>query len=112
VNVYLVEHYRPGLSVERLRQWVALVRDSAAEMEREGEPVRVLRSTIVPADESLLCVVEAASEQGVREAYARAGIAFERISAAIADDQCGRVAPTSDGRDRGRRQHTERKELT
>ena len=45
-----------------------------------------LRSTIVPADEALLCVLEAGSEELVREVYARAGVPFERLSVAIADE--------------------------
>jgi hypothetical protein len=84
-QTYLVEHYRPGLTVDGLRQWAARVRDTAVEMEREGKSIRYLRSTIVPADESLLCVLEAASEQLVRETYARSGIPFERLSAVIPD---------------------------
>jgi hypothetical protein len=45
-----------------------------------------LRSTIVPADEALLCVLEAGSEDLVRELYVRAGVPFERLSVAIADE--------------------------
>ena len=55
-------------------------------MGSEGRAVRYLRSTIVPADEALLCVFEADSEELVREVYARAGVPFERLSAAIADE--------------------------
>lgn len=84
-QTYLVEHYRPGLTVEGLKQWAARVRETAVEMEREGKSIRYLRSTIVPADESLLCVLEAASEQLVRDTYVRAGIPFERLSAVIPD---------------------------
>jgi hypothetical protein len=84
-ETYLVEHYRPGLSAEELGAWAARVRDTANEMEREGKAVRYLRATIVPTDESLLCVLEAASEDLVREAYARAEIPFERITAVIPD---------------------------
>ncbi len=65
---------------------VVFVRETVAGLEREGEPVRFVRSTIVPRDESFLCVLEAASEHAIRGAYARAGIPFERISAAIAED--------------------------
>jgi Protein of unknown function (DUF4242) len=83
MNSYLVEHYRPGLSVEALREWATRVRDTAAEMSREGKPVRYVRATIVPADESLLCMLEAASEELVQETYARAGIPFERLSAVL-----------------------------
>ena len=82
-QTYLVEHYRPGLTVDGLKQWAARVRNATDELEREGKDVRYLRSTIVPADESLLCVLEAASEELVREAYARAGLHFERLSVAL-----------------------------
>lgn len=85
-QAFLVEHYRPGLDAEALRGWVARVRATVAELEREGKPMRFLRATIVPRDESFLCVIEAASQQLIREAYARAGIPFERISPALTDE--------------------------
>ena len=85
-QTFLVEHYRPGLDVEELRRWIGLVRDTVADLEREGKPMRFLRSTIVPCDESFLCVFEADAEELVREAYARAGIPFERISTALTDE--------------------------
>lgn len=82
---YLVEHYCPGLTVDGLKQWAARVREATGELEREGRPVRCLRSTIVPADESLLCILEAASEALVREVYARAGLPFERLSVVLSE---------------------------
>jgi len=85
-QTFLVEHYRPGLDVEELRCWSERVRETVAELEREGKPIRFLRSTIVPRDESFLCVLEAVSEELIREAYARAGIPFERISTALNDE--------------------------
>jgi hypothetical protein len=94
-ETYLVEHYRPGLSAEELRAWAARVRDTTNEMEREGNAVRYLRATIVPTDESLLCVFEAASEELVREAYARAEIPFERITAVIPDGTWGEEPPST-----------------
>jgi hypothetical protein len=83
-QAYLIEHYRPGRDVAQLTTSVARLRETVMEMERAGEPVRYLSSTIVPGDESFLCVIEAASERVVVEAYARADLPFERISAAIA----------------------------
>jgi hypothetical protein len=80
---YLVEGYRPGSPVEALKWAAERLRAAAEEMSREGKPVRYLRSTIVPTDESCLFLVEAASEDLVREAHARAGVRFERISTAI-----------------------------
>jgi hypothetical protein len=85
LQTYLVEHYRPGLQPEQLTASAARVRATALEMEHEGKPVRHVSSTIVPVDESFLCVFEAASEELVREAYARTGVPFERISTAISE---------------------------
>jgi hypothetical protein len=85
-NVYLVEHYSPGLTVDGLGCWAARVRETAVAMGSEGRAVCYLRSTIVPADEALLCIFEAGSEELVRELYARAGVPFERLSVAIADE--------------------------
>ena len=85
-NVYLVEHYSPGLTVDGLGCRAARVRETAVAMGSEGRAVRYLRSTIVPADEALLCVLEAGSEELVREVYTRAGVPFERLSIAIVDE--------------------------
>ncbi len=85
-QTFLVEHYRPGLDAEELGRWVGRVHEAISDLECEGKPLRFLRSTIVPRDESFLCVIEAASEQLIREAYAREGIPFERISAALTDE--------------------------
>ena len=48
-------------------------------------PVRFRHATIVVADESFLSVVEAASEELVQTAYARANVTYERISAAVTE---------------------------
>jgi hypothetical protein len=90
-QTYLVEHYRPGFTAEKLWEWAARVRAAAVGIAQEGEPVRYLRSTIVPADESLLCLLEAASDDLVRAVYARAGIPFERLTAVISDDTPSRA---------------------
>jgi hypothetical protein len=82
---YLVEHYRPGLSAAELEQAATRVHDAIDELERSGEPVRFRHATIVVADESLLCVVEAASEALVQAAYTRANVTYERISAAVTE---------------------------
>ena len=85
LETYLVEHYRPGSTAAELGAMADSVREAARGMERQGRAVRYLRAAVVPTDESLLCVFEAASEELVREAYTRAGIAFERITAVIPD---------------------------
>jgi hypothetical protein len=86
MQTYLVEHYRPGGTAEALQQAAALIRATAFALEREGSSIRYLRSTIVPADEAFLSLFEADSESAVRAAYARAGVAFDRISTALPAD--------------------------
>jgi Protein of unknown function (DUF4242) len=86
-QTYLVEHYRPGVSAEGLKRGAAQIRAAVEELEREGIAVRYLNATIVPADESFLCVLESASEELVREAYTRAQLAFERISTVIPEER-------------------------
>lgn len=85
-QTYLVEHYRPGVDADELRRSASRVREAAVGMEREGKPVRHVSSMVVAVDEFFLCIFEAACERLVREAYARAGIAFERISPADSDE--------------------------
>jgi hypothetical protein len=55
------------------------VRASADELARRGLGVAFLHSTLVPQDETGFCVLAADSRELVEEAYARAGITFERI---------------------------------
>ena len=82
-RAFLVEHYRPGRDVAQLNSSIARIRQIVAEMARAGEPVGYLSATIVPDDESFFCLIEAASEEVVSDAYRRADVPFERISAAI-----------------------------
>ena len=82
-ETFLVEHYRPGQHVAELRQLAGRVRGAAAELEGEGKHVRYLHAAIVPGDESLLCLIEAAGEELIRETYTRAGFPFERLSVVI-----------------------------
>jgi Protein of unknown function (DUF4242) len=96
---YLVEHYQPGTSVRNLSSWADRLRAAAAELEHEGKPVRLVRATIVPADESLLCVFEADSEALIRTAYGRAGLGFERISVALSSEEGEGRAPPGAGKE-------------
>jgi hypothetical protein len=81
-QAYLVEHYRPNSTEADLERVASRVRAAVEDLEREGRLVRFRHSTVVAMDESIFCVVEAASEDLVRLAYDRARVTFERISAA------------------------------
>jgi len=84
-STFLVEQYRPGVDVEHLGRCVASLQTALRDLERHGTPVHFLCSVIVPGDESILVVVDAASEQLVQDAYVSAGMAYDRISVAIAE---------------------------
>lgn len=84
MEIYLVEHYRPGADSAAMKTEAADLREATAELGGEGLSIRYLRSTIVPADEAFLSLFAAGSEAAVRQAHARADVRFERISAAIA----------------------------
>ena len=70
-KAFLVEHYRPGRDVAQLSSSIARIRETVTEMGRAGEPVRYLSATIVPNDESFFCLIEAACEEVVSDAYRR-----------------------------------------
>jgi hypothetical protein len=88
LETYLVEHYLPGLDADHLWRAVVAIRCAA---EADGTTRRALhyvRSTVVPGDEAFISIFEAESEQSVRDAYARAGLSFDRISKVI-EEQVG-----------------------
>ncbi len=81
-RTYLVEHYLVGAGAEELTRSATRLRDTVAQMEREGTEIGYVSATVVPADDYFASVLEAPTEHLTREALARAGIAFERISTA------------------------------
>jgi hypothetical protein len=83
MNQYLVEHYWPGITRERLQDATRRLRSAAAAIARDGKDIRYLRSTLVPGDEVALVVFAASSAELVAEAYARAGVSYDRIVAAL-----------------------------
>ena len=82
-KTYLVEHYWPGITAETFRSATAQVRATARAMARDGTPIRYLHSTMIPADEAAFCVFDAASMELIEQLYARAGVRFDRIVAAL-----------------------------
>ena len=82
-STYLVEHYWPGVSAEIFRSAAERVRATAESMTRDGMSIRFRHSTLVPADEAAFCVFDADSAEQIEQLYARAGVRFERIVAAV-----------------------------
>ena len=83
-STYLVEYYRPGHNAEALHRLVAYLEKAAAEPEFQTSPVRILESIVVPDDEALLLVFQAASEEAVVKFHQQAGQPLDRIVRSVA----------------------------
>lgn len=81
---YLVEVYGGTLHSEELPEAIRRARVAAAELTRQGTPVRLLGSIAVPDDEMCFYLYEGPSAAAVGEASRRAAIEFERIVEAVA----------------------------
>jgi len=82
---FLAELYVPRTTAAAIGHVVDPVRSAAAELTAEGDPVRLLQSIFVPADETCLLLLEAASIDAVHETARRAALSFERIGEVAAD---------------------------
>jgi hypothetical protein len=77
-RTFLAERYMPGLDRATARR---AGREFAAQLAAAGSGANesTTSCTFVPAEESVLCVVRAASVEIVADAGRRAGLAFDRI---------------------------------
>ena len=80
---YLVEAYVPRSRAREARAAGRDARAAAEELVREGTPVRYVRMTFLPDDETCFHIFEASSEEAVGEACRRAGIGSGRIVPAV-----------------------------
>jgi hypothetical protein len=83
VPTYLVETYVPRSGAREARAAGRDARAAAEELAREGIPIRYVRTTFLPDDETCFHVFEAASAEAVGEVCRRAGIGSGRIVAAV-----------------------------
>jgi Protein of unknown function (DUF4242) len=83
VSRYLVEAYVPRSRARDARAAGRDARAAAAQLSREGTPVRYVRTTFVPKDETCFHVFESADEEAVGEVCRRAGIGSARIVPAL-----------------------------
>lgn len=80
---FLAEFYLSHADEGGARKAAARARAAADELVRDGRSLRFVRTTFVPGDETCFVVFEADTAETVAEAGRRAGLAFERIVAAI-----------------------------
>ncbi|HEY1366390.1 MAG TPA: hypothetical protein VGF23_04730 [Gaiellaceae bacterium] len=78
---YVAECFWPGVDERAARAVDARAAQSAAELTRNGTPVRYLGSLLMREDEVLLCLFEG-ELASVRTAAEQAGVPFERLLAA------------------------------
>jgi hypothetical protein len=80
---YLVETYVPRAHPHDARAAGQRARAAARRLSREGEPVRYVRTTLLPGDETCFHVFDAASEDAVAEACRLAWLETPRIVRAV-----------------------------
>lgn len=90
VRTYLLETYMSRTSAGGPAAAAARTRAAAAQMRREGTPIRVLRSFFAPEDELWFCLFEARSSEAVTEASHRAELGLGRIQKAVDADIAAR----------------------
>ena len=83
-RTYLVERYWPGIDEPKARTVLSKLERVARDMTRDGTPVQHVVSILMPGDQVVFSLIEAADEAAVRSVNERADIPTDRIAAAIA----------------------------
>lgn len=99
---YLVEVYASGAALGDADAFAARAIEACSAARREGVVVHHLASLLVPADEICLQVFRAPSSGAIEEVGKRAGLAFLRITEAVAAPP-GALEPTVGPSPRGGR---------
>jgi Protein of unknown function (DUF4242) len=82
-RVFLLEAYLPRADAGGPAAAVARASRAAAQMRRQGTPVRLLYAFFLPEDELCFCLYEAGSVDAVARASLHAEVDFERIQPAL-----------------------------
>jgi len=82
-RTYLVERYWPGIDEVQLRGLLPALDREASAMREEGKVVEHLGSILMPADQVVFTLIDAANETAVRELNARVHMPIDRVAEAI-----------------------------
>jgi hypothetical protein len=82
---YLIELYVPSSEHAEIAAVTRRVEHAAAELTAAGRPVRLVRSILVPEDETCFLLVEAVTAESVRETAERAALSVDRVVETAAD---------------------------
>ena len=83
-RTFLVERYWPGIDEAAARTVVSNLEREARAMTAEGTPVEHVGSILMPADQVVFSLIEAADEHVARRVNERADAPLDRIATAIA----------------------------
>jgi hypothetical protein len=90
VPTYLVETYMPRSQAQDARAAGRRARAAAEELARNGVPIRYVRTTFLPDDETCFHLFEAGSAGAVEEASIRAELGRTRVVLAIEESRPAR----------------------
>jgi len=82
-RTFLTERYRAGSSDEVARRETEAARVAAKELSEEGRPVTLIGSLLVPIDETLFSLFDAASPEDVAAVGERTDQPYDRISEGV-----------------------------
>lgn len=85
MSEFLVEVYISRATGPSVPQGSEEVAAAAERLTGEGTQVRLVRSILVPEDETCFYLFQAQTSEAVREVAERAGLRFERVVEAVAD---------------------------
>jgi hypothetical protein len=94
VPSYLVEVYLPRSRAHEARATGRRARAAAEQLSHEGAPIRYVRTTLLPDDETCFHLFEAASAEVVEEVSRRAELGRARVVPAIEASQPARRRAT------------------
>ena len=84
LRTFLVERYWPDVDEPTARAAVTSLERVAAAMTAEGTHVEHVVSILMPGDQVVFSLIQAADETVARRANERAGIPLDRVAAAVA----------------------------
>lgn len=79
----LVEHYWPAGTAAGFSASMARLHHAVQELALAGSVVHLLHATFVPDEGSAFCVFSCSAPELVGDAYARAGLPFDRMLTAV-----------------------------
>lgn len=80
---YLIETYIPRSHAQEAQAAGRRARAAAEELSREGIPIRYVRTTFLPEDETCFHLLEAASPDAIEEVSRRAELGRARVVPAV-----------------------------